>query len=284
MFKRKKIEKKYYVILILIIISILLLIFLGVINDKRNLSIVEKIVKDTTLTMNKTINKPVHFINDKIKEYKSKDKLYEKYEKLIKKYDKVKLMETKYEESVKEINDLKKILELNKTLSESSYINATVVTRNIGYWYNNITIDKGEINGIKKDMAVITNDGLVGWIIKTSKLNSTVKLLTNGDTNNKISVKIKVDEDTYIYGLLSKYDKDKKSFIVEGIADNKDIPKGSVVTTTGLGNSFPSGILIGIVSKITKDNYDLARTLLVKSSVDFDNINYVTILKKEDIK
>jgi len=193
-------------------------------------------------------------------------------------------METKYEEAEKEINDLKKILELNNTLSESSYMNATIINRNIGYWYNTVTIDKGEKDGIEKDMAVINNDGLIGIVTKTSKLNSTVKLLTTADTNSKISVKIKVDEDNYIFGLLVGYDKDKKSFIIEGIANNTEIPISSMVTTTGLGNNFPSGILIGRVDKITKDNFDLARTVLVKSSVDFDNINYVTVLKKDENK
>ena len=133
-------------------------------------------------------------------------------------------------------------------------------------------------------MAVINNDGLIGIVTKTSKLNSTVKLLTTTDTNSKISVKIKVDEDNYIFGLLVGYDKDKKSFIIEGIAENTEIPISSMVTTTGLGNNFPSGILIGRVDKITKDNFDLARTVLVKSSVDFDNINYVTVLKKDENK
>jgi len=283
MFRNRRI-KKYYVIVILLIISILLLIFSFIIKDKRNLSIIEKTIKDTTLSINKTINIPINYIDDKIKEYKSKHKLYEKYEKLIKKYDKVKLMETKYEEAEKEINDLKKILELNNTLSESSYMNATIINRNIGYWYNTVTIDKGEKDGIEKDMAVINNDGLIGIVTKTSKLNSTVKLLTTADTNSKISVKIKVDEDNYIFGLLVGYDKDKKSFIIEGIANNTEIPISSMVTTTGLGNNFPSGILIGRVDKITKDNFDLARTVLVKSSVDFDNINYVTVLKKDENK
>jgi len=283
MFRNRRI-KKYYVIVILLIISILLLIFSFIIKDKRNLSIIEKTIKDTTLSINKTINIPINYIDDKIKEYKSKHKLYEKYEKIIKKYDKVKLMETKYEEAEKEINDLKKILELNNTLSESSYMNATIINRNIGYWYNTVTIDKGEKDGIEKDMAVINNDGLIGIVTKTSKLNSTVKLLTTADTNSKISVKIKVDEDNYIFGLLVGYDKDKKSFIIEGIANNTEIPISSMVTTTGLGNNFPSGILIGRVDKITKDNFDLARTVLVKSSVDFDNINYVTVLKKDENK
>lgn len=277
-------NRKYYPIIVLVIVSAMLLLFSVIINDKRNLTIIEKIFKDTTLSINTLAMKPINILEDKIKEYNSKQKLYEKYEKLSEKYSKVELMETKYEEAKKEINDLKKVLNLNNTLSENSYMNATVITRNIGYWYNNITIDKGEKDGIKKDMAVITNDGLVGTVIKTSNLNSTVKLLTTSDTNNKISVKIKIGENEYLYGLLTGYNKEKKCFIVEGISENTDIKKGSIITTTGLGNGLPSGILIGRVESISKDNFDLARTVLVKSSVDFDDISYVTVLKKEEKK
>lgn len=276
--------KKYYPIIVLVVLSIMLLLFSNIIKDRRKLTIVEKVFKDTTLSINTLMMKPVNLINDKIKEYNSKQKLYKKYEKLSEKYSKVELMETKYEEAKKEINDLKKTLNLNNTLSESSYMNATVITRNIGYWYNNITIDKGKKDGIEKDMAVITNDGLIGVVIKTSNLNSTVKLLTTTDTNNKISVKIKIGDNEFLYGLLTGYNKKKKCFIVEGISENTDIKKGSMVTTTGLGNQFPSGILIGRVESISKDNFDLARTILVRSSVDFDDISYVTVLKKGENK
>lgn len=53
----------------------------------------------------------------------------------------------KMEELEKENNELKKLLELKDTLSEYQKINATVVNRNVGYWYDTITIDKGEVFG-----------------------------------------------------------------------------------------------------------------------------------------
>ena len=68
---------------------------------------------------------------------------------------------------------------------------------------------------------------------------------------------------------------------MEGIADNTEIKEGDMVLTTGMGDIFPSGILVGKVSKITKDNFDLARTVEVKSDVNFDDIRYVTILKRQ---
>jgi rod shape-determining protein MreC len=54
----------------------------------------------------------------------------------------------------------------------------------------------------------------------------------------------------------------------------------SLVVTTGMGGIFPSGILIGKVKEISSDHFDLAKTVYVSSEVDFDSINYVTILKR----
>ena len=55
-----------------------------------------------------------------------------------------------------------------------------------------------------------------------------------------------------------------------------------MVYTSGLGGVFPSGILIGKVSEITTDVYDLAKIIKVKPSANFEDINYVTVLKRND--
>ena len=67
---------------------------------------------------------------------------------------------------------------------------------------------------------------------------------------------------------------------VYGIDTNEEIIDESIVTTTGLGGVFPSGILVGKVVGVTKDNFDLATTVLVKSEIDFNDINFVTVLKR----
>ena len=62
--------------------------------------------------------------------------------------------------------------------------------RNIDYWYDEITIDKGSKSGITKGMAVVNNSGLLGQITSVSNYYSTVKLLANENMSDKISVKI----------------------------------------------------------------------------------------------
>ena len=148
------------------------------------------------------------------------------------------------------------------------------------YWYNTLTIDKGSKNGIKKDDAVITSNGLIGKIIKVSNFSSTVKLLTTENINNKISIKINSNE-TELYGLLYSYDSNNNVYKIEGIEDASSISKGDYVTTTGLTNYFPSGILIGHVSRVVKDEYDLNSVVEVTPSVNFDNISFVTVLNRK---
>ena len=63
--------------------------------------------------------------------------------------------------------------------------------------------------------------------------------------------------------------------------DSRKIKEGDMVTTTGLTDYFPSGILIGYVSKIVKDEYDLNSIIEVKPSVSFNDVSIVTVLNRK---
>ncbi len=280
MYRKKRLEKRYVVIIILIIIMIVFSIFAFGIRDGRNLSIFEKAMKDSGLFIEKIVSAPIDFVANKMKESKEKKDIYKKYKDMKQKYEKTKLLEARYKEVNKELEELEDTLKINSSLSKNSYLNATVVNRDIGYWYNTITINKGSKNGIEKDMAVITSKGLIGKITNVSNFNSTVKLLTNEDINNKISVKIEIGNH-YVYGILTGYDSSTNCFQIEGISENTEIPTESMVTTTGMGDIFPSGVLIGRVKRVSTDNFDLARTVEIEPYVNFDDINYVTVLKRE---
>lgn len=283
MYRKKRIEKKYIILVAVVVIGILLALVTNIVRTNRKLSPVEQSIKDTVLLGNKILYAPVKFVKSKITEYQEKQDLYEKYKVLQKKVKETDLINAERLELRKEVEAMKKTLKLNQTLGESSYLNATVVNRNLGYWYNTITIDKGSNNGVKEDMAVVVSEGLIGKVIKTTKFNSTVKLLTSDDVNNKISVKIQIG-DQFVYGLLSGYEEKKRTFTIEGISSNLEIPMNSLVTTTGMGDIFPSGIVIGKVSAVHTDNFDLAKTVEVVGTADFDDLTYVTVLKRKEAK
>lgn len=280
--QKQKIEKKYIWLGAILIISLLIAFLVYIVTTDRKLSVIESTIKDGTLFVANIAWTPIRFMQTKLRAIEDHEELYQKYVSLQERVDTIERLEAKNQELQKEIQELKQQLDLQATLSEEQVLNATVIERNVGFWYHTLTLDKGSKNGVEENMAVVTSHGLIGKVIKVSNFTSTVKLITSEDVNNKISVKIQVGE-SFVYGLLTGYDQKKKVYRVEGISENVTIEPGAMVTTTGLGEMFSSGILVGKVSGVTTDQFDLGMMVEVSTEVDFDNIGFVTILKRKAI-
>ena len=177
-----------------------------------------------------------------------------------------------------EIEELKKLNNLSSTLTDFNSLSAVVIERNKMYWFNSIVINKGSSSGIKKDMAVISSDGLIGKINKVSKTTSEVKLLTTNDKNEKISVMIKTSEDT-IYGIMNGYQDNYLE--ITSVNKNINVDNNSLVYTSGMGGIFPSGILIGKVAMVKEDKYNVSKLILVEPSSSFNNLKFLKVLIKD---
>ena len=272
-------KKRYIILAVLICFALVIVLTTRSIKEGRRLNFFEKAIKDSTTFVMDVLSKPVKMVKKQLKENKEKNKMYKEYKKLKNRAERSKVYEARIKELEGEIDDLKEALELNDTITDYKEINAEVVNRNVGAWYNTLNINKGSKSGIKEGMAVVVNKGLIGKGINVGNFTSTVKLLSTDELSNKISVKIEQD-DKSIYGLLVSYNKKKNIYLIEGISDNTEIKNGSKVVTTGLSEIFPSGILIGEVKNVTKDKYDLARAVEVTPSVNFNDINIVTVLDR----
>lgn len=281
--KSYKHRKKEYVKTVLIVcIFVIVVVFTGYsLKNERDLTLIESAIKDIGVFITDTLYAPIKFVKDKVEIYNEKEDVYKKYKKLQAEQEDIDQKNARISELEKENKELKESLELNSSLSDYEVINATVVSRDVGYWYNKIVIDKGKKDGIETKMAVVINGGLIGYISETSNFSSNIQLLSIKTLKNKISVKIQLENGEYITGLLNGYDTKKRVYKIEGVSYSGDIPENAIVTTTGLSENFPSGIMIGNVKNITTDNFELGRIIEVSPSVDFENINYVTILKRK---
>lgn len=262
MYKKKKQHKNKLVIILPIVIVIALILSLTL---NRKYTFIESVLKDTTSFVNRLFVYPITMFNSEKNIDQTKSYIIQKN------------VNASLE---KEIEELKKMLDLNKTLTEYSIENATILSRNKSYWFNTMTIDKGKKDGIKKDMAVVTKDGLIGKITKVSNYSSEIKLITSDDINYKVSVAIKNDKNEN-YAILNGYDKKTGLLKVIDVDKTTKVNKGDVILTSGLGGVFPSGIYIGTVEKIESDKYNLSKTLYIKTAQDFNNIHYVTVLKEK---
>ncbi len=178
-----------------------------------------------------------------------------------------------------EINELKKVLDLNNTYTNYDLVNATVSVRNKSYWLDNLIIDKGKKEGIKKDMAVITKDGLIGIISKVYRNSSEVRLVTSNNNKNKITVYIETAGGDFV-GYIDEYDNDKKQLIIKDIDKDSNIKIGDKVMTSGMNLVFPKGIYIGEVKDIQNDDNNLSKILSVEIKQNLNKIHYVAVVKK----
>ncbi len=258
-----------------LVVSLIIGYILNVTISTRNLSMPEKAIKDGILTIQRVISYPIDFIANKIEVSKEKKHMYEEYNNLKKELELYQDIQNENEELRKHIDELQSLLDIDKNLIDYESINATVIGRDLAYWSDNIIINKGENAGITVNMPVVVSGGLIGKVVKTSMYNSTVKLLTAN--NDKISVKIKTDNQ-YAYGILDGYD--GSTYTISGISQNFEIIEGATITTTGMGDIYPAGIVVGKVSGISKDNFDLSKIIEMTSDVDFNNISYVKVLKR----
>jgi len=172
----------------------------------------------------------------------------------------------------KEIASLKKSLDINFTLTDFELINGVVISRNPSYWLNEIVVNRGSRNGIKKGMGVVVSEGLVGYVSDVYNSSCRVTLITNGSFNNT-SV---IVNNMY---LILEYDEDNNLYINQ--LDNSDSVKvGDVVLTSGLTDKYPRGITVGYISKIEENNYRTGKKLYVSLYYDINDLRYVSFLKR----
>lgn len=261
--KRRQLNVKIVVVVVIIVA------FVGIsvsVYMSRSNFLGEGIVKDFFMAIDKVVMYPFTALNDEKNIDQSESYLIQKN------------VNTSLEI---EIQELKDVLDLNRTLTEYTPINATILSRNKNYWFNQIMIDKGSKDGIAKDMAVVTKNGLVGKISRVYPHSSEIKLITSDDVNYKVSVAIKTGNGDS-YAILNGYDSETEYVTVTDVDKMSTVKKGDTIVTSGLGGMFPGGIYVGVVEDIKSDKYDLSKTLFVKTSQDFNNIHYVTVLKEKE--
>ena len=138
-------------------------------------------------------------------------------------------------------------------------------------FFNVITILKGKKDKVNVGDLVINELGLVGVISKVNNHTSIVNLLPNKDTHIAVHIG---DVD----GLLES---DNGSLYIKNITRNDNIKVGSEVTTSNY-SLLQTGLLIGKVKEIYETKENLSYEILVEPSVDFNNLNYVSIRKNDN--
>jgi len=166
---------------------------------------------------------------------------------------------------------LAELLQFRSTI-EGDLLAARIIGRDPQPWFSTLIINKGEADGVRKAMAILSPYGVVGQVISTSSHAARVMLLT--DHNSGV--------DAFVQ-------RTRARGIVEGALDGRcmmkylkrgeDVEVADRIVTSGLDGIFPKGILIGEVTHVTRGNRGLLQVAEVKPSVPVDQIEEVLVVR-----
>ncbi|MBE6352812.1 MAG: rod shape-determining protein MreC [Treponema bryantii] len=209
--------------------------------------------------------------------------LKKEYNELVVKLENYEQMQRSNADIRKENERLKEQLGFATSLVEKN-IPAQIISRNLDNAYSYITIDKGSVHGIKKNMPVLAfqngNKGLVGKIIQVGTFTSQVIPIYNID--NIVSARIQNSRDLgLVKGLGSQDQPLVLEYIRKRVVD--ELSFGDVIVTSGENNNYMKDIPIGTISKITVLDYNSSLKIELTPMIDFARLENVVVVNQVEL-
>lgn len=161
----------------------------------------------------------------------------------------------------------------DSVFSRYSFIIGHVINNSVSRPHNYITIDRGSLDGVKPEMGVIDQNGVVGIVNVVGPHSARVISLLNPMW--KLACKVKGSEHS---GSLQWDGRDPREAVLLELPRHARFHKGDTIVTNGFSTAFPEGVPVGTVvaSKAERDNNFLA--LRVKLFTDFSTLSTVRIV------
>jgi rod shape-determining protein MreC len=226
---------------------------------------------------------PIQSIGNFMDDFSSLYSLKAENERLRKQIDLLEQFQARLDEAYRDIEDLKVLNDLKLSMSEYHLIAALVINRTPDAFNHVLGLNVGTVDGVELNDAVISSAGLIGKVTSITSNSCEVLLLTTEEELNKVSVKIRITQTDTAEALLEYYDVNSGSYILSLLETNASINEGMTVISSGLGETYPSGLLVGTVSKVEVQQSAGGVKVYVTPAADFAHINYVAIVKRGNL-
>ncbi|HYL80104.1 MAG TPA: rod shape-determining protein MreC [Candidatus Acidoferrum sp.] len=174
------------------------------------------------------------------------------------------------EEQALETQRLQRLLALRQ-VPQAQSLTARVEGKDATNWFKTILVDRGSLDGVRRNQPVVAPDGLVGRVVEVTPASAKVQLLT--------------DPVSAVGGLLQRT---RVTGIVSGnlgagtrvryLPLMADVAVGDVVLTSGMGGVFPKGIPIGRITAVERRSGALFQEASLQPTVDLSRLEEVLIL------
>jgi len=181
------------------------------------------------------------------------------------------------EELTAENERLKALLDL-KDKSKIGVLPARIIGRDPSIWFDSSIINKGGLNGVKLNMPVVTNGGLVGRVTAVGPLTSQIDLITR----DKSGVGGVVGEISNSNALGVVSGTSKRDLIeMRYVSGSVEVKTGQMVYTTGQDGIYPAGLRIGEIVDVITGTATTPHRIFIRPAAGLDSMREVAVLLYE---
>ena len=234
-----------------------------------------------------SFEKGVHYINSSVTNtftaVKELKQLQDDYNELVIKLENYEQMQRTNADIRKENERLKEQLDFSISMVEQN-IPAQIISRNFDKINSYLTINKGSINGIKKNMPVVAfqhgSQGLVGKVVQVGIMTSQIMPIYS--TNNIVSARI---QNTRDLGLINGLGSSEQPLIMQYIRKRvvDELNYGDIIVTSGENDNYMRDVPVGTISKITVLDYNSSLKIEITPIIDFSRLETVFVVNQKEL-
>lgn len=176
-----------------------------------------------------------------------------------------------------ELDNLRELMELDQKYPSYEKVAARVIGNDGGNWFSTFLIDKGEKDGIEKDMNVIAGSGLVGIVIDTGPNYAKVRSIID-DASNVSGMALSTADRCIVNGNLVSMNDEQVIGFTDLKCEDDAVKTGEQLVTSHISDKYLEGILIGYVSTIERNANNLTYSGTVTPAVDFQHLQEVLVI------
>ena len=176
---------------------------------------------------------------------------------------------------------LRELLELREQRRDLTFESAAVIDRESTNWTSALTLNRGTAHGVEKNDCVISSEGYLVGVVSAVGYNWCT-VLTVIDTDTEIGARVfRTQEVAVAEGDLALMGEGKLR--LSYLSADAQLLTGDVVTTSGLGGFYPSGLVIGTVETVQTGDDGLAQYAVLAPSARLDELKEVFVIKEFDV-
>ena len=203
------------------------------------------------------------------------DNLQAETEQLRAEVEKLRAENLNASEAISENQRLRALLGYKQSATQFDLVAASIVGRESVTWSSVVTINRGLLDGVADNMAVVTELGLVGHVLEAGLNTSKVQLIL--DPRSSVGTLIQRPE-SRVAGIVEGDINNPNAPKMVNIPKDADVKVDDMIVTSGFGGIYPKGIVVGKIKEMHNDEGGLLKHGIVATTVNFEKLEDVAVI------